>query len=143
MCDISESISCSKVLTSKWSRGFGKVFVCLLVSPNPFFYLANIDASFSFPFSGLLGGVLGEESYYNAPNALLGLAYYLGVLLVAVLNIRSTTLQYLLFLASLVAGAASLYLGGFQAPIAGSLHVAHQPYLPFHLHSLHSGFRTS
>uniref|UniRef100_UPI00398E8B49 vitamin K epoxide reductase complex subunit 1-like protein 1 n=1 Tax=Pristiophorus japonicus TaxID=55135 RepID=UPI00398E8B49 len=48
MCDISDSISCSKVFTSRWGRGFG-----------------------------LLGGVLGHDSILNQPNSVYGLLFYL------------------------------------------------------------------
>ncbi|XP_078063523.1 vitamin K epoxide reductase complex subunit 1-like protein 1 isoform X2 [Mustelus asterias] len=41
MCDISESVSCSKVFTSRWGRGFG-----------------------------LLGGIFGHDSVLNQPNGL-------------------------------------------------------------------------
>ncbi|XP_072127560.1 vitamin K epoxide reductase complex subunit 1-like protein 1 [Mobula birostris] len=48
MCDISDSISCSKVFTSRWGRGFG-----------------------------LLGTFLGQDSILNQPNSVYGLLFYL------------------------------------------------------------------
>ncbi|XP_069783050.1 vitamin K epoxide reductase complex subunit 1-like protein 1 [Narcine bancroftii] len=48
MCDLSDSISCSKVFTSRWGRGFG-----------------------------LLAGVLGHDSILNLPNSVFGLFFYL------------------------------------------------------------------
>ncbi|XP_078063522.1 vitamin K epoxide reductase complex subunit 1-like protein 1 isoform X1 [Mustelus asterias] len=48
MCDISESVSCSKVFTSRWGRGFG-----------------------------LLGGIFGHDSVLNQPNGVYGVIFYL------------------------------------------------------------------
>ncbi|XP_072163292.1 vitamin K epoxide reductase complex subunit 1-like [Diadema setosum] len=47
MCDLSGSVSCSKVFTSKWGRGFG-----------------------------LIGSVLGEDSPLNQPNSIYGVLFY-------------------------------------------------------------------
>ncbi|KAL4660610.1 vitamin K epoxide reductase complex subunit 1-like protein 1 [Arapaima gigas] len=47
MCDVSGSISCSKVFTSRWGRGFG-----------------------------LLGSIFGKESTMNQPNSVYGLFFY-------------------------------------------------------------------
>ncbi|XP_072889513.1 vitamin K epoxide reductase complex subunit 1-like protein 1 isoform X1 [Hemitrygon akajei] len=54
MCDLSESISCSKVFTSRWGRGFG-----------------------------LLGTFLGQDSILNQPNSVYGLLFYLLQLLLS------------------------------------------------------------
>ncbi|XP_035691505.1 vitamin K epoxide reductase complex subunit 1-like protein 1 [Branchiostoma floridae] len=48
MCDVSESVSCSKVFTSRFGRGFG------LVEP-----------------------ILGADSPLNLPNSIFGLAFYI------------------------------------------------------------------
>ncbi|XP_030648325.1 vitamin K epoxide reductase complex subunit 1-like protein 1 isoform X1 [Chanos chanos] len=47
MCDLSHSISCSKVFTSRWGRGFG-----------------------------LLGSIFGNNSAVNQPNSIYGLLFY-------------------------------------------------------------------
>ncbi|KAF7235576.1 Vitamin K epoxide reductase complex subunit 1-like protein 1 [Varanus komodoensis] len=47
MCDISAAISCSRVFTSRWGRGFG-----------------------------LVAGLLGPHSVFNQPNSVFGLAFY-------------------------------------------------------------------
>ncbi|KAG9267407.1 vitamin K epoxide reductase complex subunit 1-like protein 1 [Astyanax mexicanus] len=47
MCDLAESVSCSKVFTSRWGRGFGLVQI-----------------------------VTGEDSILNQPNSLLGIVFY-------------------------------------------------------------------
>ncbi|XP_041038073.1 vitamin K epoxide reductase complex subunit 1-like protein 1 [Carcharodon carcharias] len=48
MCDLSDSISCSKVFTSRWGRGFG-----------------------------MLGALVGHDSTLNQPNSVYGLLFYL------------------------------------------------------------------
>ncbi|XP_066579313.1 vitamin K epoxide reductase complex subunit 1 [Amia ocellicauda] len=48
MCDFSSSVSCSKVFTSRWGRGFG------LVAP-----------------------LLGSDTVLNQPNSVLGVLFYL------------------------------------------------------------------
>ncbi|XP_076867852.1 vitamin K epoxide reductase complex subunit 1-like protein 1 [Brachyhypopomus gauderio] len=52
MCDLSNSISCSKVFTSRWGRGFG-----------------------------LLGSIFGNDSAINQPNSVYGLFFYVFQLL--------------------------------------------------------------
>ncbi|XP_074854460.1 vitamin K epoxide reductase complex subunit 1 [Carettochelys insculpta] len=47
MCDLSPSISCSKVFTSRWGRGFG-----------------------------LVEGLLGKHSTFNQPNSIFGIVFY-------------------------------------------------------------------
>ncbi|XP_005987585.1 vitamin K epoxide reductase complex subunit 1-like protein 1 [Latimeria chalumnae] len=47
MCDLSERISCSKVFTSRWGRGFG-----------------------------LLGSIFGKDSAMNQPNSVFGFIFY-------------------------------------------------------------------
>ncbi|XP_006009084.1 vitamin K epoxide reductase complex subunit 1-like protein 1 [Latimeria chalumnae] len=48
MCDISASISCSKVFTSRWGRGFG-----------------------------LMANFFGSDSIINQPNSVFGVTFYL------------------------------------------------------------------
>ncbi|CAI9590469.1 unnamed protein product [Staurois parvus] len=48
MCDISERVRCSSVLSSRWGRGFG-----------------------------LLGSIFGKDSVMNQPNSVFGLIFYL------------------------------------------------------------------
>ncbi|XP_052454572.1 vitamin K epoxide reductase complex subunit 1-like protein 1 [Carassius gibelio] len=52
MCDLSSSISCSKVFTSRWGRGFG-----------------------------LLGTIFGNDSAVNQPNSVYGILFYIFQLL--------------------------------------------------------------
>ncbi|CDQ92349.1 unnamed protein product [Oncorhynchus mykiss] len=52
MCDVSNSISCSKVFTSRWGRGFG-----------------------------LLGSIFGNDSAMNQPNSVYGIVFYVFQLL--------------------------------------------------------------
>ncbi|XP_067295793.1 vitamin K epoxide reductase complex subunit 1-like protein 1 [Pseudorasbora parva] len=52
MCDLSSSISCSKVFTSRWGRGFG-----------------------------LLGTIFGNDSAVNQPNSVYGIFFYVFQLL--------------------------------------------------------------
>ncbi|MBN3313063.1 VKORL protein, partial [Atractosteus spatula] len=54
MCDVSDSVSCSKVFTSRWGRGFG-----------------------------LLGSIFGKNSAMNQPNSVYGLMFYVFQLLLA------------------------------------------------------------
>uniref|UniRef100_A0A8C3HIG4 vitamin-K-epoxide reductase (warfarin-sensitive) n=1 Tax=Chrysemys picta bellii TaxID=8478 RepID=A0A8C3HIG4_CHRPI len=48
MCDLSPSVSCSKVFTSRWGRGFG-----------------------------LVEDLLGKHSVFNQPNSLFGIVFYI------------------------------------------------------------------
>lgn len=52
MCDLSNSISCSKVFTSRWGRGFG-----------------------------LLGSIFGNDNVMNQPNSVYGIVFYIFQLL--------------------------------------------------------------
>ncbi|XP_051750684.1 vitamin K epoxide reductase complex subunit 1-like protein 1 [Ctenopharyngodon idella] len=52
LCDLSSSISCSKVFTSRWGRGFG-----------------------------LLGTIFGNDSAVNQPNSVYGIFFYVFQLL--------------------------------------------------------------
>ncbi|KAK7020295.1 Vitamin K epoxide reductase complex subunit 1-like protein 1 [Halocaridina rubra] len=52
MCDISESISCSRVFTSRYGRGFG-----------------------------IIGSILGEDHPLNQPNSIPGIIFYSIVLI--------------------------------------------------------------
>ncbi|XP_028662819.2 vitamin K epoxide reductase complex subunit 1-like protein 1 [Erpetoichthys calabaricus] len=47
LCDLNDSLSCSKVFTSRWGRGFG-----------------------------LLGSIFGKNSAMNQPNSVYSLAFY-------------------------------------------------------------------
>ncbi|XP_010865864.1 vitamin K epoxide reductase complex subunit 1-like protein 1 [Esox lucius] len=55
LCDISNSISCSKVFTSRWGRGFG-----------------------------LLGSIFGNDSAMNQPNSVYGILFYVFQLLLGI-----------------------------------------------------------
>uniref|UniRef100_A0A8C7PDQ3 vitamin-K-epoxide reductase (warfarin-sensitive) n=2 Tax=Oncorhynchus mykiss TaxID=8022 RepID=A0A8C7PDQ3_ONCMY len=55
MCDVSNSISCSKVFTSRWGRGFG-----------------------------LLGSIFGIDSAMNQPNSVYGIFFYIFQLLLGI-----------------------------------------------------------
>lgn len=84
MCDISSSISCSKVFTSRYGRGFG-----------------------------LIGQLFGEDHFLNQPNSIFGIIFYCIVIilgeaktlkvakiqlgLVASSNLMSMYLAYLLY----------------------------------------------
>ncbi|XP_035241355.1 vitamin K epoxide reductase complex subunit 1-like protein 1 [Anguilla rostrata] len=52
LCDVSNSVSCSKLVTSRWGTGFG-----------------------------LLGAIFGENGAMNQPNSVYGLIFYLFQLL--------------------------------------------------------------
>ncbi|KAM6970156.1 vitamin K epoxide reductase complex subunit 1-like protein 1 [Aplochiton taeniatus] len=52
ICDLSNSISCSKVFTSRWGRGFG-----------------------------LLGSIFGNDNVMNQPNSVYGIVFYIFQLL--------------------------------------------------------------
>ncbi|KAJ8412394.1 hypothetical protein AAFF_G00127300 [Aldrovandia affinis] len=52
MCDVSKAMSCSKVFTSRWGRGFG-----------------------------LLGSIFGKNSAMNQPNSVYGIFFYVFQLL--------------------------------------------------------------
>ncbi|XP_077170871.1 vitamin K epoxide reductase complex subunit 1 [Paroedura picta] len=47
LCDLSAAVSCSRVFTSRWGRGFG-----------------------------LVAGLLGPRSLFNQPNSIFGIAFY-------------------------------------------------------------------
>uniref|UniRef100_A0A8C8M7H2 vitamin-K-epoxide reductase (warfarin-sensitive) n=1 Tax=Oncorhynchus tshawytscha TaxID=74940 RepID=A0A8C8M7H2_ONCTS len=61
MCDVSNSISCSKVFTSRWGRGFG-----------------------------LLGSIFGIDSAMNQPNSVYGIFFYVFQLLLGVSGVPSS-----------------------------------------------------
>ncbi|KAG0410693.1 hypothetical protein HPB47_012177 [Ixodes persulcatus] len=60
MCDINQHMSCSKVFTSRYGRGFG-----------------------------LLGHIVGSDSVYNQPNSVFGVLFYLSVLVFGALDGRT------------------------------------------------------
>ncbi|XP_061444351.1 vitamin K epoxide reductase complex subunit 1 [Rhineura floridana] len=57
MCDISAAVSCSRVFTSRWGRGFG-----------------------------LVAGFLGPHSVFNQPNSIFGIAFYILQILLGLSN---------------------------------------------------------
>jgi vitamin-K-epoxide reductase (warfarin-sensitive) len=57
LCDVSESISCSRAFLSKYGKGFG-----------------------------LIGSLLGEDSILNLPNAVFGIIFYPSVSLIGMLQ---------------------------------------------------------
>ncbi|XP_016296791.1 vitamin K epoxide reductase complex subunit 1-like protein 1 [Sinocyclocheilus anshuiensis] len=64
VCDLSSSISCSKVFTSRWGRGFG-----------------------------LLGTIFGNDSAVNQPNSVYGILFYIFQLLLGKNSINRIDLQ--------------------------------------------------
>ncbi|XP_025092336.1 vitamin K epoxide reductase complex subunit 1-like protein 1 [Pomacea canaliculata] len=80
-CDFSERMSCSKVLTSKYSRGFGVV--------EPY---------------------LGKKHFLNVRNCNLGIVFYLVHAALALL-LPAVTAAPLLLLLSVAGVVTSLYLG--------------------------------
>ncbi|KTG02583.1 hypothetical protein cypCar_00024213 [Cyprinus carpio] len=68
MCDLSSSISCSKVFTSRWGRGFG-----------------------------LLGTIFGNDSAVNQPNSVYGILFYIFQLLLGKNSISRTDLLIMMF----------------------------------------------
>ncbi|CAB1339884.1 unnamed protein product [Coregonus sp. 'balchen'] len=68
MCNVSYSISCSKVFTSRWGRGFG-----------------------------LLGSIFGKDSAMNQPNSVYGIIFYVFQLLLGITVRGSLYLGYILY----------------------------------------------
>ncbi|XP_022107375.1 vitamin K epoxide reductase complex subunit 1-like protein 1 [Acanthaster planci] len=62
MCDIGESMSCSKVFTSKYGRGFG-----------------------------ILGSILGDHHILNQPNCFLGVIFYILQVAIAKIHTLAAT----------------------------------------------------
>ncbi|KRZ34983.1 Vitamin K epoxide reductase complex subunit 1-like protein 1 [Trichinella pseudospiralis] len=56
-CDVSETISCSKALMSRWSRGFG-----------------------------IVGTLLGEKHFLNLRNPVYGIFFYITLILLSIVN---------------------------------------------------------
>lgn len=68
MCDISPSMSCSKVFTSKYGRGFG-----------------------------IVGELLGHDHILNQPNSIPGILFYLLVIILGeIKNLRAAKVQRIL-----------------------------------------------
>ncbi|XP_068228907.1 vitamin K epoxide reductase complex subunit 1-like protein 1 [Palaemon carinicauda] len=68
MCDISPSISCSKVFTSKYGRGFG-----------------------------IIGGLLGHDHILNQPNSIPGILFYVLIVVTGeIKNLRAAKVQKIL-----------------------------------------------
>lgn len=80
MCDISESVSCSKVFLSKYGTGFG-----------------------------LVGPILGEESIFNIPNSIFGIIFYSLIICISLVGNRKQGLKVLSIL-SFLSCAMSVYL---------------------------------
>ncbi|CAN7986258.1 unnamed protein product [Ixodes hexagonus] len=66
MCDINQHMSCSKVFTSRYGRGFG-----------------------------LLGHIVRFDSAYNVPNSVFGVIFYLSALVCGVLDGRTSAKVHL------------------------------------------------
>jgi len=82
LCDINEQMSCSRVLTSKYSTGFG-----------------------------LVGTLLGEDHIANQFNSIYGIAFYSLMLLLSLFNYRSiATVQILLSVMSVLMSAYLGYI---------------------------------
>lgn len=79
LCDINEHISCSKVFTSKYGKGFG------LIAP-----------------------VLGESSFLNMPNSIYGLLFYSLQMYLCTVHSYNGTLVQLVTAAISLAGCAYL-----------------------------------
>ncbi|PIK42708.1 hypothetical protein BSL78_20432 [Apostichopus japonicus] len=79
LCDISDRISCSKVFTSKYGRGFG------LVTP-----------------------ILGEQSFLNVPNSIYGLIFYSLQMYLCTVHTKNGTLFQLLTSVISLGGCAYL-----------------------------------
>ncbi|XP_068228902.1 vitamin K epoxide reductase complex subunit 1-like protein 1 [Palaemon carinicauda] len=68
MCDISPSISCSKVFTSKYGRGFG-----------------------------IIGELLGHDHILNQPNSIPGILFYVLIVITGeIKNLRAAKVQKIL-----------------------------------------------
>ncbi|KAK1143464.1 vitamin K epoxide reductase complex subunit 1-like protein 1 [Acipenser oxyrinchus oxyrinchus] len=83
VCDVSDSVSCSKVFTSRWGRGFG-----------------------------VLGSIFGKASAMNQPNSVYGLAFYVFQMLLGKYckrkKVRRRPISKLLGISSLVCLAAPI-----------------------------------
>ncbi|KAM9305119.1 vitamin K epoxide reductase complex subunit 1-like protein 1 [Gastrophryne carolinensis] len=81
LCDINPAISCSKVFTSRWGRGFG-----------------------------LVEKILGAQSILNQPNSVFGVLFYGLQLLLGLWGGAAALTSVALVASSLVSIAGSLYL---------------------------------
>jgi len=83
LCDIDETISCSKVFTSKYGKGFGLVEL-----------------------------ITGEEQHpLNQPNSLYGIIFYATLGLLYICSGSSNFLAHLQFYSFILANGMSCYLG--------------------------------
>ncbi|EGD83579.1 hypothetical protein PTSG_04186 [Salpingoeca rosetta] len=80
-CDISEHMSCTRVFTSQWGRGYG------IIAP-----------------------LLGEDSPLNMPNPYYGILFYVALLVKELVLPRSRVLDLMCFAATLVAVGMCAYL---------------------------------
>ncbi|XP_065335089.1 vitamin K epoxide reductase complex subunit 1-like protein 1 [Cloeon dipterum] len=81
MCDINEHISCTKVFTSEYGKGFGLVRL-----------------------------IAGEDSAFNVPNPVYGLVMYSSIFLFS-LSPTSLTLSLIQVCQCVLANIGSIYLG--------------------------------
>ncbi|KRZ80654.1 Vitamin K epoxide reductase complex subunit 1-like protein 1, partial [Trichinella papuae] len=79
-CDVSETISCSKALMSRWSRGFG-----------------------------IVGTLLGEKHFLNLRNPVYGIFFYITLILLKITKKRRWTKKVIFYLV-VVSNIGSLYL---------------------------------
>jgi vitamin-K-epoxide reductase (warfarin-sensitive) len=81
LCDVSESISCSRAFLSKYGKGFG-----------------------------LIGSLLGEDSILNLPNAVFGIIFYPSVSLIGLMkSAQLETVAVLLALGSSACSVYLMY----------------------------------
>ena len=81
LCDINEDISCSRVFSSKYGKGFG-----------------------------LVGPFLGQDHVLNQPNALYGIGFYSILTLLFICGGSSKFLAYIQFYSFSIASGLSCYL---------------------------------
>merc|ERR1712062_617739 len=81
LCDINEDISCSRVFSSKYGKGFG-----------------------------LVGPFLGQDHVLNQPNALYGIGFYSILTLLFICGGSSKFLAYIQFYSFFIASGLSCYL---------------------------------
>ncbi|KRY52986.1 Vitamin K epoxide reductase complex subunit 1-like protein 1 [Trichinella britovi] len=90
-CDVSETISCSKALMSRWSRGFG-----------------------------IVGLLLGEKHFLNIRNPVYGIFFYITLILLKLTKKRRWTRKVIFYLV-VVSNIGSLYLAYLLYAVIHSL----------------------